>query len=172
MSYFNLPATLHRKFVNLSLTVQQLVGEIVLTLEGMPTRDNRTETAKLEQAARARRANELITEQLRAFIACKQLGAEDSAIAVSTVAGRTTQQIADFCGLEARYVMRRLCQIKKLAQKWQPVDVPIEEHEGGEVLELFAEAQGKRFAMAKPAEQVFGDRAERPKMMPGRPRGR
>lgn len=140
MSYFNLPSSLHRKFVNLSLTVQQLVGEIVLTIEGMPTSDNRAENAKLEQAARARRANELINEQIRSLLTCNRLSNEDGAIALATVNGRSTKEIGEFLGMETKKVMRRLCEIKRAAQRWRPME-QAEMQMGGEVLELFAEAQ-------------------------------
>ena len=140
MTEFKLPSSLRRHFVNLSVTIQQLIGEIVLTVEGMPSSDNRALDAKLEQAARARRANEKFGEQLKDFLACHTLSPTDAAIACATLNGRTTRQIAEFIGVEFEYAMRRLMHIRKLVAKWHPVE-EIEPREGADVLELFAEAQ-------------------------------
>lgn len=141
---FHLPAKLHQTFLNLSTTVQQFIGELVLTVEGMPSRENRAENAKLEQAARARRANELINEKLKDFLGCHQLPAEDSAIAMAAANGRSTGEIAKFIGLEQRYVMRRLCHVRKQVSRWSPLNPEQEHCDGAEVLHIFAEAQRGR----------------------------
>lgn len=137
---FKLPSSLRRHFVNLSVTIQHLISEIVLTVEGMPSSENRALDAKLEQAARAQRANEKFNELLKDFLECHQLPPTDSAIAIATLNGRTTRQIAEFIGVEFEYAMRRLMHIRKLVAKWHPKE-DIEPRDGADVLELFVEAQ-------------------------------
>lgn len=142
MSDFRLPANLKRHFVNLSVTIQQLISEIVLTIEGMPTQENRAEDAKLEQSARARRANEAINDKLREFILSHEFINDDAAIATATANGRSTGDIASFMGLEQRYVRQRVGAIRKAVANWRPEPGPIEAFsEGGSVIEIFAEAQ-------------------------------
>ena len=144
MSDFKLPANLRRHFLNLSTTIQQLIGEIVLTIEGMPAQENRAEAAKVEQAARARRANEAINDKLRDFINAHQMSADDACIAAATANGRNTSEIADFLGLRQEYVMRRVNAIRKTVAAWNPDLGAIEATEAHGVLEVFAEAQYRR----------------------------
>ncbi len=143
VSDFRLPANLKRHFVNLSVTIQQLITEIVLTIEGMPAQENRAEDAKLEQSARARRANEAICNKLRDFIAAHQLLNDDAAIAMATANGRSTGEISDFLGLEQRYVRSRVHAIRKSADKWTaPPHTGADAYsDGASVIEIFAEAQ-------------------------------
>lgn len=142
MSDFKLPSRLRRHFTNLSVTIQQLVTEIVLTIEGMPSQENRAEDAKLEQAARARRSNEFINERLREFINTHQMNADDAAIASCTANGRTTTEIADFLGLEQNYVMRRVNAIRKTVAAWNPETGKVEAYsDGNSIIEIFAEAR-------------------------------
>lgn len=150
MTDFKLPASLRNHFLNLSLTIQQLVGEIILNVEGMADRDVRAENAMLEQSARAQRANELINDHLKAFLANHQLDSDDAAIAVATASGRSTSEIADFLGLERRHVMRRVCAVRKSAVKWKPEkpDFFNAPYESGEILELFAET-AERFQASR-----------------------
>lgn len=156
MSDFKLPANLKRHFVNLSVTIQQLIGEIVLTIEGMPSQENRAEDAKLEQSARARRANEAINNKLREFIQAHQLINDDAAIASATANGRSTGDIADFLGLEQRYVRNRVAAIRKAADVWRPEPGPIEAYSEGSIVEIFAEAQ---IRPTKRKGTVFGSQA-------------
>lgn len=141
MLEFKLPNQLRRHFVNLSATIQVLIGEIVLSVEGLQAEANRKAATELETALRNKKATEQLNEQLSGFLTCHQLASEDATIAAGTAAGRSTKEVAEFLGIEPRYVMRRLCAIRKSVAGWR---APIEQeelHAGGEVLELFAEAQ-------------------------------
>jgi hypothetical protein len=144
MSEFKLPRQLRRAFVNLSATVQVLIGEIVLSVEGLHAEANRKAQTELEAALRNKKATEKLAEQLRTFLdgAGGSLTADEVAYSIAAASGRSTREIANFFGAEQRYVMRRLCAAHKAAGTYSPPHEPHEDMtEGGEVLELFAEAQ-------------------------------
>ncbi len=141
MSDFKLPSQLRRHFVNLSATIQVLVGEIILSVEGLQAEANRKAATELETSLRNKKATEQLNEQLSGYLTCNTLPPEDAMIAISTSHGRSTKEIADFLGIEPRYVMRRLCAIRKSVAEWRAPHEQEELYDGGEVLELFAEAQ-------------------------------
>lgn len=138
---FGLPNHLRRHLVNLSATIQVLVGEIILSVEGLQAEASRKAATELETALRNKRATEQLHKQLTEYLQHHQLPTEDAAIAFSASAGRSTAEIAKFYGFEQNYVRRRLCAIRKSAAKWQAPVEQMELFDGGEVLELFAEAQ-------------------------------
>lgn len=141
MAEFKLPRQLRRHFANLSTTIQVLIGEIVLSVEGLHAEANRKAQTELEAALRNKKATAQIADKIQAFLG--ETVADDVAITVAANAGRSTREIADFYGMEQRYVMRRLCAVRKGVAKWpgKPHEPHEDMNEGGEVLELFAEAQ-------------------------------
>ncbi len=144
MSEFKLPRQLRRHFVNLSATIQVLIGEIVLSVEGLQAEANRKAQTELDTALRNKKATELLAEQLRTFLdgAGGSATADEVAYVIAAASGRSTREIADFFGAEQRYVMRRLCAAHKAAGAYAPPHDPHEHMDQvGEVLELFAEAQ-------------------------------
>lgn len=148
MGDFKLPNHLRRHFTNLSVTIQSLIGEIVLAVDGFPVTEPRTAQAEFETAVGTKyltkKPIEQMNDHLREFITCHQLSTEDATIALATVSGRSTKEIAHFLGLESRYVMRRLCAVRKAAAGWKPevqLSFPFEDSGECDVIELFAEAQ-------------------------------
>ncbi len=136
-----LPRRLQRHVANLSSTVQVLLSEVILYAEGFEAEANLSTGAELKSVMKAKKSTELLAEQMKELVS--DSSADDVAIAVCAAAGRTTREIADFLALEQAYVMRRLCSIRKIAEKaWQkrPAE-PEARGIGATVLELFAEAQ-------------------------------
>ncbi len=113
MTDFNLPRSLRRHFVNLSSTIQVLIGEIVLAVEGMDAEPNRKAETEYEDASRNKRATEQLAEQLRGFLEHERLDPTDSAIAVAASQGHTTREMSEFFGFKQAFVMRRLCAVMK-----------------------------------------------------------
>ncbi len=147
-----LPRTLQRRLANLSSTIQELVCNMVLAIEGYTEEPDRKAQTEYEYAQKNKRATEQLALQLREFLG--DTVADDVAIAIAADAGRSTREIALFFELEQPYVMRRLCAIRKGIGRGvaQPVERrPLKSDVEGSspsatVLELFAEAQGKRGA--------------------------
>lgn len=138
-SSLKLPAKLQRAATNLSATVQTLLTEIILYAEGFDDRA-RSEGGKLDYAMRNKRATALLSEQLKTLLTDDS--ADDVAIGVASLAGRSTKEIAEFLGLQQHYVMRRLCAIRKVAAKTKPAEEEKPKYDAT-ILELFAEAQRK-----------------------------
>jgi hypothetical protein len=141
MKDFKLTGSLRSHFLNLSNTIQVLIGDIVLAVEGMHHEAVRREEARYDQAARARRANELSNDRLREYLAEHKIDTTDATIGQCTVSGRSTHETAEFLGLEYRFVMRRLCALRKDVAKWKPAIRHEPAPHSADVLELFAEAQ-------------------------------
>lgn len=135
-----LPRKLQRHVANLSSTVQVLLSEVILYAEGLEAEANLSTGAKLKSVMKAKKSTELIAEQLTSAIGET---AEDMAIAVAAAAGRSTKEIAEFLSFEQAFVMRRLCAIRKTAEKeWKHrQEEPRAKGDGAIVLEIFAEAQ-------------------------------
>ncbi len=141
MTRLNLPADLHRHFVNLSTTIQSLITEIVLTVEGMSDVSNRSDVSKIEQSAKASRANELIVEKLNELFSCNKLNNDDSAICLAAMNGKNVKQISDFFGMNVFYVRRRLCALKKMFIYRKETKNTEVYNEKIEILRIFADAQ-------------------------------
>ncbi len=134
MTDFKLPSKLKRHFANLSATIQTLIGEIVLSVEGLQAESNRNASTEFEEVRSSQKATAALQDQLQAYLSQEKLSPTDAAIAVATAAGRSTREIADFHGFEQRYVMRQLCAIRKQIAKWNPAP-------DTEQLELFEEQE-------------------------------
>lgn len=145
-----LPRQLQRKLLSLSTTVQELVCNIVLAVEGLDPEPQRKAQTEYETAEKNKKATALIADKLHGVLSHGGELVDDIAISVAADAGRSTREIAEFLGVEQSYVMRRLCAVRKVVDKAhgcasfpsgdarsqgcasQPV--------GATVLELFAEA--------------------------------
>lgn len=152
-----LPSKLQRAVSNLSTTVQVLLSEIVLAVEGLDDRA-RSEAGKIDYAHKNKRATQLREQQLTDFLNARRIGSEDAAIAVSASAGRSTREIAEFLGIDQLYAMRRLCAVRKQAAVYKEKRQRIREtvqlcfsffratpptQDEADVLEVFAEAARK-----------------------------
>lgn len=141
-----LPRQLQRKLLSLSTTVQELVCNIVLAVEGLDPEPQRKAQTEYEAAEKNKKATALIAERLNAIVGQSGAIVDDIAISCAANSGRSTREIAAFFGYEQSYVMRRLCAVRKVVEKAhadveRPVALPSASGDGATVLELFAEAQ-------------------------------
>lgn len=151
-----LPKQLQRAVSTVSATVQQLIYEVALWAQGLPAEANRKARTEYEDAAANQRPTEQLAQRLDAFLRFQatltrregQLNPTDCAIAAAASSGRNTREIADFMGFEQTYVRNRLHKVHERAREWA-AQQPNEEPEPGEtsdvseVLDIFAEAQGR-----------------------------
>lgn len=138
-----LPRKLQRHVANLSTTVQVLLSELVLYVEGHQHGQMRKAETEYKWALETGKKHAaLLADQLQGFVGNRKC--DDVAIAVAASAGRSTGEIADFLGMEQEYVMRRLREIRRMAAKGQKAQHEAEQNDDATVLELFVEAQRKR----------------------------
>lgn len=151
-----LPRKLARHVGNLSATIQVLLTELVLAVEGQEDRA-RSEAGKLDYAMRNKRATEKLERELQAYLAATKLPTEDAAIGLAASVGRSTGEIAEFFEIEQMYAMRRLCAIRKRAASFKPRRSRVRqmvqlcfaflaepEEAAAEVFEVFADAARRR----------------------------
>lgn len=151
-----LPRRLQRHVANLSSTVQVLLSEIVLAVEGYGDPEMRKADTEFKWAdLKGKKDATKINAQLQQYVDYNKLKPEDAAIASAALAGRSTAEVAEFFGINQMYAMRRLCSLRKQADKFKPIVrrerirsmvqlcfrfVMDPEADDAEVLEEFAEA--------------------------------
>lgn len=115
-----IPKPLERKLHTLSVTVQELVCNIVLAIEGLEAEPQRKAQTEYETADSTKKATRLLNEQLKGFIEGRRIDPEDAAIAFAAISGRSTREVAEFFSMNQLYAMRRLCALRKQAAGWKP----------------------------------------------------
>ncbi len=156
MTNNKLPRSLQTRVAAASLTIQQLVTDVMLALTAEPETNNAQDVRRLRGQRVDGSRPGVSPEGLQAFLDTLvtgpgryRPGADAVAYGVAKVSGHEVEAIATFFGVEAGYVIDRLSRLVKQARR-APAASPDSEAEGpagaeaqrgADILEIFADAQ-------------------------------
>ena len=111
-----LPPTLRRRIENLSSTVQALFAEVMLHVTG----EREPQVSGAERATRAQVGHRCTVDDLDLLGDTLPKNADALAYATAYAAGRRTQEIADFFGVQYDYCKRRIQTMMRAARRLAP----------------------------------------------------